>query len=160
MVSRQGAMIISPSHSSKPRWWPARSLLRIQELHDTVQLQAAQLKQQTDELSSWNRLLEERVAEQLAQIERIGRLQQFLAPQVAQMIASSDAPDSPLESHRREVTALFCHLRGFTAFTEACEPEEIMAFLREYHESLGELIFQHEGTLERFLADGILIIFN
>ena len=95
-----------------------RSLLRIKELHDTAQLQAAQLKQQTDELSSWNRLLEERVAEQLAQVERIGRLQQFLAPQVAQMIASSNAPDSPLESHRREVTALFCDLRGFTAFTE------------------------------------------
>jgi adenylate cyclase len=137
-----------------------RSLLRIKELHDTVRLQAAQLKQQTDQLSSWNRLLEERVAEQLAQIERIGRLQQFLAPQVAQMIASSDAPESPLESHRREVTALFCDLRGFTAFTEASEPEEVMAFLREYHESLGELIFRYEGTLERFLADGIMIIFN
>jgi adenylate cyclase len=137
-----------------------RSLLRIKELHDTAQLQAAQLKQQTDKLSSWNRLLEERVAEQLAQVERIGRLQQFLAPQVAQMIASSNAPDSPLESHRREVTALFCDLRGFTAFTEASEPEEVMAFLREYHESLGELIFRYEGTLERFLADGIMIIFN
>jgi len=137
-----------------------RSLLRIKELHDTAQLQAAQLKQQTDKLSSWNRLLEERVAEQLAQVERIGRLQQFLAPQVAQMIASSNAPDSPLESHRREVTALFCDLRGFTAFTEVSEPEEVMAFLREYHESLGELIFRYEGTLERFLADGIMIIFN
>ena len=76
------------------------------------------------------------------------------------MIASSNAPDSPLESHRREVTALFCDLRGFTAFTEASEPEEVMAFLREYHESLGELIFRYEGTLERFLADGIMIIFN
>jgi class 3 adenylate cyclase/CheY-like chemotaxis protein len=137
-----------------------RSLLRTKDLHDTVQSQAAQLKEQTEQLSSWNRLLEERVAEQLAQIERIGRLQRFLAPQVAQMIASSDAPDSLLASHRREVTVLFCDLRGFTAFTEASEPEEVMGVLREYHESLGELIFQYEGTLERFLGDGIMIVFN
>jgi class 3 adenylate cyclase len=137
-----------------------RSLLRIKELHDTVQSQAAQLEEQTEQLSSWNRTLEDRVATQIAEIERIGRLQRFLAPQVAQMIVSLDASDSLLASHRREVTALFCDLRGFTAFTEASEPEEVMAFLREYHESLGELIFQYEGTLERFLADGIMIIFN
>jgi class 3 adenylate cyclase/CheY-like chemotaxis protein len=137
-----------------------RSLLRIKELHDTVQSQATQLKEQTEQLSSWNRLLEERVAEQLAQIERIGRLQRFLAPQVAQMIASSDPSDSLLASHRREVTVLFCDLRGFTAFTEASEPEEVMGVLREYHENLGELIFRYEGTLERFLGDGIMIVFN
>jgi adenylate cyclase len=137
-----------------------RSLLRIKELYDTAQLQAAQLKQQTEQLSSWNRLLEERVAEQLAQIERIGRLQRFLAPQVAQVIASTDAPESLLESHRREVTALFCDLREFTAFTDASEPEEVMAVLREYHESMGELIFRYEGTLERILANRIMILFN
>jgi adenylate cyclase len=137
-----------------------RSLLRIKELHDTAQMQAAQLKQQTEQLSSWNRLLEERMAEQLAQIERIGRLQRFLAPQVAEMIASTDAPDSLLESHRREVTALFCDLRGFTAFTDASEPEEVMAILREYHESVGGLIFRYEGTLERMLANRIMILFN
>ena len=89
-----------------------RSLLRIKGLHDTAQLQAAQLKKQTEQLSSWNRSLEERVATQVAEIERIGRLQRFLAPQVAQMIASSEAPDLLLESHRREVTVLFCDLRG------------------------------------------------
>jgi adenylate cyclase len=137
-----------------------RSLLRIKELHDTAQLQATQLKQKTEQLSSWNRLLEERVAEQLAQIERIGRLQRFLAPQVAQVIASTDAPESLLESHRREVTALFCDLREFTAFTDASEPEEVMAVLREYHESMGELIFRYEGTLERILANRIMILFN
>jgi adenylate cyclase len=137
-----------------------RSLLRIKDLHDTVQSQATQLKEQTEQLSSWNRLLEERVAEQLAQIERIGRLQRFLAPQVAQMIASSDPSDSLLASHRREVTVLFCDLRGFTAFTDASEPEEVMGVLREYHENLGELIFRYEGTLERFLGDGIMIVFN
>ena len=97
---------------------------------------------------------------QLAQIERIGRLQRFLAPQVAQVIASTDAPESLLESHRREVTALFCYLREFTAFTDASEPEEVMAVLREYHESMGELIFRYEGTLERILANRIMILFN
>ncbi len=137
-----------------------RSMLRIKDLHDTVRLQATQLKEQTEQLSSWNRMLEERVAGQLAQIERIGRLQRFLAPQVAQMIANSDASDSLLTSHRREVTAVFCDLRGFTAFTEASEPEEVMGVLREYQENLGELIFRYEGTLDRFLGDGIMIVFN
>jgi class 3 adenylate cyclase len=137
-----------------------RSLLRVKELHDTVQHQATKLKEQTEQLSSWNRLLEERVAEQLAEIERIGRLKRFLAPQVAQMIASSDLPDSVLASHRQEITVLFCDLRGFTNFTETSEPEEVMEVLRDYHENLGELIFRYEGTLERFLGDGIMIVFN
>jgi class 3 adenylate cyclase len=137
-----------------------RSLLRVKELHDTVLQQASQLKEQTEQLSSWNRLLEERVAAQLAEIERIGRLQRFLAPQVAKMIASSDAPESVLTNHRREVTVVFCDLRGFTAFTETSEPEEVMGVLHEYHESLGELIFRYEGTLDRFAGDGIMIIFN
>lgn len=137
-----------------------RSLLRIKELHDTVQHQATKLKEQTEQLSSWNCLLEERVAEQLTEIERIGRLKRFLAPQVAQMIASSDLPDLVLASHRQEITVLFCDLRGFTNFTETSEPEEVMAVLRDYHENLGELIFRYEGTLERFLGDGIMIVFN
>jgi adenylate cyclase len=137
-----------------------RSLLRVKELHDTVLQQSTQLKEQTEQLSSWNRLLEERVATQLAEIERIGRLHRFLAPQVAQMIASSDAPEQALASHRREVTVVFCDLRGFTAFTETSEPEEVMGVLHEYHESMGELIFRYEGTLDRFAGDGIMIIFN
>jgi adenylate cyclase len=137
-----------------------RSLLRVKELHDTVQHQATKLQEQTEQLSSWNRLLEERVAEQLTEIERVGRLKRFLAPQVAQMIASSDLPDSVLASHRQEITVLFCDLRGFTNFTETSEPEEVMAVLRDYHENLGELIFSYEGTLERFLGDGIMIVFN
>ena len=137
-----------------------RSLLRTKDLHDTVHQQAAKLKEQTEQLSSWNQTLEERVAAQLAEIDRIGRLQRFLAPQVAQMIASSDAPESVLASHRREVTVVFCDLRGFTAFTETSEPEEVMAVLHDYHEGLGELIFRHEGTLDRFAGDGIMIVFN
>jgi adenylate cyclase len=137
-----------------------RSLLRTKELHDTVQQQAAKLKEQADALSSMNQTLEQRVAEQLAEIDRIGRLQRFLAPQVAQMIASSDAPEAVLASHRREVTVMFCDLRGFTAFTETSEPEEVLAVLHEYHENLGKLIFQYEGTLDRFAGDGIMIVFN
>src|SRR5215467_7789724 len=137
-----------------------RSMLRIKALHDLVQEQAAKLQQQTEQLAEWNRSLEERVAAQVAEIERIGRLRRFLAPQIAEIIASSGTGNSLLESHRREVTVVFCDLRGFTAFTEIAEPEEVMAVLREYHRSLGELIFRYEGTLERFAGDGILILFN
>jgi class 3 adenylate cyclase/CheY-like chemotaxis protein len=137
-----------------------RSLLRIKELHDKVQQQAEKLQAQTEELSSWNEQLEARVAEQLAEIDRIGRLQRFLAPQVARLIASEEAGEAMLASHRREVTVVFCDLRGFTAFTERSEPEEVMVVLREYHESLGELIFRYEGTLDRFAGDGIMIVFN
>ena len=137
-----------------------RSLLRIKDLHDTVQQQAAKLKEQTAELSTWNQELEARVAAQLGEIDRIGRLQRFLAPQVARLIASGDAAETMLASHRREVTVVFCDLRGFTAFTERSEPEEVMVVLREYHESLGELIFRYEGTLDRFAGDGIMIVFN
>jgi class 3 adenylate cyclase/HAMP domain-containing protein len=121
--------------------------------HSTVQ-------QQADQLLNWNRSLEERVEKQLAEIERIRRLERFLAPQVAQLIASSDGHDSLLDSHRREVTVVFCDLRGFTAFTETTEPEEAMNVLREYHAALGELIFRYEGTLDRYAGDGVMILFN
>ena len=128
--------------------------------HATVQQQAAKLQEQTDELRNFNRSLEERVEKQLAEIERIRKLERFLAPQVAQLIASSDGHDSLLQSHRREVTVVFCDLRGFTAFTEATEPEEAMNVLREYHAALGELIFKYEGTLDRYAGDGVMILFN
>jgi adenylate cyclase len=130
-----------------------RSLLRVKELHDTVQ-------QQSEQLASWNHTLEQRVAQQMTAIERVGQLERFLAPHVAKMIASSDTPDDALSSHRSEVTVVFCDLRGFTAFTDRSEPEEVMTVLREYHENVGELIFQHEGTLDRFIGDGIMIVFN
>jgi class 3 adenylate cyclase/HAMP domain-containing protein len=128
--------------------------------HSTVQQQAAKLQEQTDQLKNWNRSLEERVEKQLAEIERIRRLERFLAPQVAQLIASSDGHDALLDSHRREVTVVFCDLRGFTAFTETTEPEEAMNVLREYHAALGELIFRYEGTLDRYAGDGVMILFN
>ncbi|CCE03495.1 adenylate/guanylate cyclase domain-containing protein [Bradyrhizobium sp. STM 3809] len=128
--------------------------------HDTVQQQAAKLTEQTEQLREWNKSLEDRVEKQLAEIERIRRLERFLAPQVAQIIASSDGHDALLESHRREVTVVFCDLRGFTAFTETTEPEEAMNVLREYHAALGKLIFKYEGTLDRYAGDGVMILFN
>jgi class 3 adenylate cyclase/HAMP domain-containing protein len=128
--------------------------------HSTVQQQAGKLQEQTDQLLNWNKSLEERVEKQLGEIERIRRLERFLPPQVAQLIASSDGHDSLLDSHRREVTVVFCDLRGFTAFTETTEPEEAMNVLREYHAALGELIFRYEGTLDRYAGDGVMILFN
>src|SRR3954464_423694 len=132
----------------------------LEAAHNTVQQQAAKLQEQTEQLRNWNRSLEERVEKQLGEIGRIKRLERFLAPQVAQLIASSDGHDALLDSHRREVTVVFCDLRGFTSFTEATEPEEAMNVLREYHAALGELIHRYEGTLDRFAGDGVMILFN
>ena len=128
--------------------------------NDTVRQQAGKLQEQTDQLKDWNRSLEERVETQLGEIERIRRLERFLAPQVAQLIASSDGHEGLLDSHRREVTVVFCDMRGFTSFTETTEPEEAMNVLREYHAALGELIFKYEGTLDRYAGDGVMILFN
>ena len=128
--------------------------------HATVREQADKLQEQTDQLRDWNRSLEQRVETQLGEIERIRRLERFLAPQVAQLIASGDSHEGLLDSHRREVTVVFCDLRGFTAFTEQTEPEEAMNVLREYHAALGELIFRYEGTLDRYAGDGVMILFN
>ncbi len=138
----------------------AQSMNELALAHSTVQEQAGKLREQTEQLKNWNKSLEERVEKQLGEIERIRRLERFLAPQVAQLIASSDGHDSLLDSHRREVTVVFCDLRGFTAFTEATEPEEAMNVLREYHAALGELIFKYEGTLDRYAGDGVMILFN
>jgi class 3 adenylate cyclase/CheY-like chemotaxis protein len=135
-----------------------RSMLRIKSLHDLVQEQSLELQQQKEQLAAWNRSLEERVAAQVSEIERVNRLRRFLAPQVAELIASSET--DVLQSHRREVTVMFCDIRGFTGFTEIVEPEEVMTVLREYHEVAGNLIFRYEGTLEHFAGDGILIVFN
>src|SRR5579883_711088 len=129
-----------------------RSVLRLKALHDRVQAQA-------DDLAKWNRSLEQRVAEQVAEIERVGRLKRFLPPQLAKLIISS-GDEGILESHRREITVLFCDLRGFTAFAEIAEPEEVLEVLREYHAALGVLIDKFEGTVERFAGDGLLVLFN
>ena len=129
-----------------------RSMLRVKELHDHT-------KQQAAELAAWNGTLERRVAEQVIQIERAGRLKRFLSPQIADLVLASPTMEA-LESHRREVTVVFCDLRGFTAFAETAEPEEVMTVLREYHTALGALIHEFGGTLERFVGDGVLVLFN
>ena len=129
-----------------------RSMLRIKGLHDEVEALVAQMK-------GWNATLEQRVATQVAELERVGRLRRFFSPQLAEAIVSGGAED-PLQSHRREITVVFLDLRGFTAFAEVAEPEEVMGVLRQYHAAAGELILAHEGTLERFTGDGMMIFFN
>jgi adenylate cyclase len=129
-----------------------RSLLRIKELQDEVQSQAA-------ELSEWNKKLAQRVEEQVNQLERLGRLKRFFSPQLAELIVSGDAED-PLKTHRRELTVVYLDLRGFTAFAESAEPEEVMEILHEYHAAMGKLILEFEGTLEHFAGDGMMIFFN
>ena len=114
---------------------------------------------QAEELADWNRTLERRVAEQVAQLDRFGRLKRFFSPALAEMILAGGT-DDPLATHRREITVVFLDLRGFTAFAEQAEPEEVMRILREYHEAMGELILKHEGTLERFTGDGMMVFFN
>lgn len=130
-----------------------RSMLRQKALHDLVQ-------EQTEKLASWNTSLERTVAAQVSEIERINRLRRFLPSQVAELIVASGESEELLKSHRREVTVVFCDLRGFTAFAEIAEPEEVMAILADYHACLGGLIGRYEGTLERFVGDGLLVVFN
>jgi len=118
-----------------------------------------ELRQRTDEVAELNRGLEARVAEQVEELQRVGRLKRFLAPQLAELIVSQ-GDEKILESHRREIVVVFCDLRGYTAFTETAEPEEVLDFLREYHGALGPLVAQFEGTLDQFSGDGIMVFFN
>jgi class 3 adenylate cyclase len=118
-----------------------------------------ELRQRTEEVAELNRGLEARVAEAVDELGRVGRLKRFLAPQLAELIVSQGDEDI-LESHRREIVVVFCDLRGYTAFTETAEPEEVLDFLREYHGALGPLVAEYEGTLDQFSGDGIMVFFN
>jgi adenylate cyclase len=129
-----------------------RSLVRVKRYHDTIEHQAA-------ELARWNRELEQRVQDQLEQLERVGRLRRFLPAQLADLIVSS-GDESFLNGHRREITVVCCDLRGFIAFAETAEPEDVWATLGEYHGAVGDLIASFEGTLERFTGDGLVVFFN
>jgi adenylate cyclase len=129
-----------------------RSLVRVKRYHDTIENQAA-------ELARWNHELEQRVQDQVEQLERVGRLRRFLPAQLADLIISS-GDDSFLNGHRREITVMCCDLRGFTAFAETAEPEDVWEILGEYHAALGDLISRFEGTLERFTGDGLVVFFN
>ena len=118
-----------------------------------------ELRDRTEEVEKLNRHLEQRVADQVGEIERMGRLRRFLPPQVADLIVASGS-EKQLESHRREITALFCDLRGFTGFTESADAEDVMALLRDYHAAIGEIIIKYNGTLERYAGDGVMVVFN
>lgn len=136
-----------------------RSMLRIKTFYDTVQEQAERLEAQSGQLAEWNRTLEQRVADQVAEIERVSRLKRFLPPQIAGLIISS-GDETLLASHRREITVVFCDLRGFTAFSETAAPEEVVEILGQFHAAMGELVFRFEGTLGRFGGDGLMVFFN
>ena len=122
-----------------------RAMMRIKQLHDS--------------LEEWNRTLAEKVAQQVAEIERMRRLKRYLSPQVADSLLQGEG-DNFSKSHRREITVVFLDLRGFTAFSDSAEPEEVMELLRSYHAEMGKIIFKYEGTLERFAGDGIMVFFN
>ena len=118
-----------------------------------------ELEVQSREVVELNQRLEQRVADQVGEIERMSRLRRFLPPQVADLIVASGA-EKQLESHRREITALFCDLRGFTGFSESSDPEDVMTLLRDYHAAVGEIIVKYNGTLERYAGDGVMVVFN
>ena len=118
-----------------------------------------ELRERTEEVEKLNQHLEQRVADQVGEIERMSRLRRFLPPQVADLIVASGT-EKQLESHRREITALFCDLRGFTGFTESADAEDVMALLRDYHAAIGEIIIKYNGTLERYAGDGVMVVFN
>lgn len=122
-----------------------RSMMRLKEMHDS--------------LEEWNRTLAARVEQQVGEIERMKRLRRYLSPQIADTLIESD-DESLFKTHRREITVVFVDLRGFTAFSDSAEPEEVMELLRTYHAAMGKLVFKYEGTLERFAGDGIMIFFN
>jgi adenylate cyclase len=129
-----------------------KSLLRIRALHRKIEDQAAQLV-------DWNAKLEQRVAEQMVQLERLARLKRFLSPKVAEMIVAGQL-DDPLATRRKEVTIMFVDLRGFTGFSENAAPEDVLAVLRQYHATIGRLVGEHDGTIEHFAGDGVMLIFN
>jgi adenylate cyclase len=129
-----------------------RSLLRIRSLYETVQ-------RQKEQLAAWNRTLEARVDDQVKHVEKLQRLKRFFSPQLAELILAGGA-DDPLESHRRDITVVFLDLRGFTAFADTAEPEEVMDALAQFHRAMGKRILEYQGTLERFTGDGLMVFFN
>jgi class 3 adenylate cyclase/CheY-like chemotaxis protein len=128
-------------------------------LHDQEQRHLQTIEGMATELADWNRTLEERVAEQTAQLDRVSRLKRFLPPRLAETIVAT-GDESLLERHRCQIAIVFCDLRGFTPFSETAEPEEVMDVLAEYHEAMGALISEHEGTVEHFAGDGLMVVFN
>ena len=137
-----------------------RSMLRLKSVTDTMRAQATELAAQKAELARANQELESQIAVKVAELERIGLLRRFLSPQIADLVAAGRTEDSLLKTHRREITVVFCDLRGFTAFMDTAAPEEGLEVLREYHAAVGKIVFHFEGTLEHFAGDGIMVFFN
>jgi adenylate cyclase len=131
----------------------------LQSQRGEIEQQNTLLEQQSRQLAEWNQTLSERVEEQVSHIERLGRFKRFFSPELADLILEGGTQD-PLRIHRREIAALFLDLRGFTAFADRTEPEEVIEVLNEYHAAIGELIGEYGGTLERFTGDGIMVFFN
>jgi class 3 adenylate cyclase len=129
-----------------------RSLLRIKRLHDQTQRQAL-------ELAEWGTTLEARVVQAVAEVDRLSKLKRFFSPRLAELIVDGSA-DDPLKSRRREIVVVYLDLRGFTAFAESQEPEEVMRALAEYHAAMGKLVMAYDATLERFTGDGMMVFFG
>ena len=132
--------------------------LEKKRLRDAEKELLATVSRQAEELRAWNQELERRVAEKVREVERLSRMERFLPPQLAQIIANGG--DELLRSHRSEITVLFCDLRGFTSFSESAEPEDVMGVLREMHDAVGPLVFELGGTLAQFTGDGMMVFFN
>ena len=133
--------------------------LELYEQKRELEWLVVKLVEQAREIAAWNQTLEQRVAEGVAQLDRLGRMKRFFSPAVADLILSGNA-DDPLKTHRREIVVVFLDLRGFTAFSESADPEEVMGVLAEYYAAMGGLITKYAGTLEHFAGDGIMIFFN